>query len=172
VWDLGANDGHFSRLFQGHADTVVAIDGDEVVVDRLYQGLRETSAVGVLPLVMNIADPSPGLGWRGRERQRLEDRGTPDLALMLAVIHHLVVASNIPLVEVVDWMASLGCEVVFEWVPPDDAMVGALTINKTNREIHADYREDVFRASIEERFDVAQETPVANRVLFHLRPRS
>ena len=172
VWDLGANDGYFSRLLQGHADTIVAIDGDEIVVDRLYQELRGTNANSVLPLVMNIADPSPGLGWRGRERRRLEDRGKPDLILMLAVVHHLVVASNIPLVEVIDWMASLGSEVVFEWVPPDDATVGVLTLNKTGREVHADYREEVFRAKIEDRFDLVRETPVANRTLFHLRPRS
>lgn len=170
-WDLGANDGHFSRLLAEHADTVVAIDGDELVVDRLYRELRRSGTKRILPLVIDLADPTPGMGWRGRERQRLEDRGKPELTLMLALMHHLVVGSNLPLVEVVDWMASLGSEFVFEWVPPDDPMVGELTVNKTAREIHRDYREDVLRAAFDERFVIVNEAPVANRTLFHLRPR-
>ncbi|MGZ8784604.1 MAG: methyltransferase [Acidimicrobiia bacterium] len=172
AWDLGANDGYFSRLLAGHTDTVVAIDSDELVVDRLYRELRASGTGGILPLVIDLADPTPGMGWRGRERRRLEDRGTPDLALMLALIHHLVVGSNVPLLEVIDWMASLDAEVVFEWVPPDDPMVAELTVNKKQREIHPDYREDVLRDGLEQHFEIVSEAPAANRTLFHLRPRS
>ena len=172
AWDLGANDGHFARLLAAHVDTVVAIDGDELVIDRLYPDLRASQTTGILPLVMDLADPSPGMGWRGRERRRLEERGSPDLVLMLAVIHHLVIGSNLPLLEVVDWMASLGAEFVFEWVPLDDPMVSELTSNKKDREVHPDYREDALRLALREHFEVVREAPAGNRTLFHLRPRS
>lgn len=171
AWDLGANDGHYSRILSEHAETVVAIDGDALVVDRLYRDLRASKTGGILPLVIDLADASPGLGWRGRERRRLEDRGTPDLTIMLAVVHHLVFGSSLPLLEVLDWMASLDSEIVFEWVPPDDPMVADLTINKRNHEVHADYREDTLRAGLGDRFEIAREAPVANRTLFHLQPR-
>lgn len=171
AWDLGANDGYFSRLLTDHADTVVAVDGDELVIDRLYREARDSGTGSLLTLVIDLADPSPGLGWRGRERQRLEDRGSPDLVLMLAVIHHLVIGSNLPLLEVVDWMASLNAEFVFEWVPPDDPMVTELKVNKKDREIHPDYNERSLREALGARFDIVQEAPATNRTLFHLRPR-
>lgn len=171
TWDLGANDGHFSRLVATHSDWVVAADADELVIDRLFQGLRGAETKNVLPIVYDLSDPSPGLGWRGEERKGLVERGRPDLVLLLAVVHHLVVSGNLPLVEVIDWLGSLESEVVFEWVPPSDPMARQLSINKREGEIHRDYNEPALRAAIGERFDVAAEIEHEGRILFHLLPR-
>ena len=81
VWDLGCNDGTYSRVAAEHAATVVALDGDHATVDGLYRALRDEGRTDILPLVMSVTDPSPDLGWRGLERARPERRGTPDLAL-------------------------------------------------------------------------------------------
>lgn len=170
VWDLGANDAHFSVAVAALADTVVAVDGDEAVVDRVFQSLSTSGPHNVLPLVMDLADPSPGLGWRGVERRRLEDRGQPDLVLMLAVIHHLVIGANLPLAAVVDWVASLGSEVVFEWVPIEDPMSQRLTANKRRSEVHADYDEESLRRYLDGRFEIKEEMPLEGRRLFHLIP--
>ena len=75
VWDLGANTGRFSELVAPHADTVLALDGDHLAVDRMFRRLEENGPHNILPLVLDLADPSPGLGWRGRERRTLADRG-------------------------------------------------------------------------------------------------
>ncbi len=170
VWDVGANDGHFSAAVADMADVVVAMDADEVTVDATYRKLTTDGPHNVLPLVINLADPSPGLGWRGTERTPLEARGTPDLVLMLAVIHHLVIGSNLPLAAVIDWLASLGAEVVIEWVPLDDPMSQRLTVNKRCHEVHADYTEDHLRLYCDERFSIAAEQPCETRRLFHLTP--
>ena len=171
VWDLGANDGHFSRVAASNAELVVAADADELVIDRLFQDLAVSGPGNILPLVFDLADPSPGLGWRGQERRRLEDRGRPDLILFLAVVHHLVVSGNLPLREVVDWLASFRAEVVFEWVPPDDPMARQIAVNKRKHEIHADYNEESLRALLRNRFEIRTETPLEQRTLFHLSPR-
>lgn len=170
IWDLGANDGHFSKLASSNADLVVAADADELVIDRLFRSLAEGGPDNVLPLVIDLANPSPGLGWRGRERRRLEDRGRPDLVLVLALIHHLVISANLPLAEVIDWLASLHAEVVFEWVPPDDPMARQIAINKRKHEIHADYTEESLRASLHDRFEIRAESPLEGRKLLHLSP--
>lgn len=170
VWDLGANDGHFSKVVASHADLVVAADADELVIDLLYQRLALGGPANVQPLVMDLADPSPGLGWRGKERRRLEDRGRPDLVLALALIHHLVITANLPLTEVVDWLASLRSEVVLEWVPPDDPMSRQLAINKREHEIHTDYTEESLRALMRDRFEVRDESQLDGRRLLHLIP--
>jgi ribosomal protein L11 methylase PrmA len=96
VWDLGANEGRHARIAAETAEQVLAVDADEVVVDRLYAALKGEGAGTILPLTMNLADPSPGLGWRGLERRPLGARGTPDLALCLALVHHLSIGGNVP----------------------------------------------------------------------------
>lgn len=172
AWDLGANDGHFSRIVAAHVDTVVAIDSDELVVDQMYKNLVATGTGGILPLVVDLSDPSPALGWRGAERKPLHHRGSPDLTLMLAIVHHLVIASNIPLGEIIDWMASLDSEFVFEWVPPTDPMVRELMVNKKDREVHPDYREDFLRERLADHFEIEREAKAGNRLLLHLCPLS
>ncbi|MGH8924526.1 MAG: class I SAM-dependent methyltransferase [Acidimicrobiia bacterium] len=171
IWDLGANDGYFSRLVAPQSDWVVAADADELVIDRLFRGLRGSEAKNVLPIVYDLSDPSPGLGWRGRERKRLDERGRPDLVLLLAVVHHLVVSGNLPLTEVVDWLRSLEAEIVFEWVPPTDPMARQLAINKREGEIHPDYDEATLRRSLGECFEIGSEVGLEGRILFHLLPR-
>ncbi|MGH2997065.1 MAG: methyltransferase, partial [Gaiellaceae bacterium] len=69
LWDLGANDGRYTRVAAEHADYALAVDADAAVVEHLYRALREEGAETILPLVVDVADPSPGLGWRGRERR-------------------------------------------------------------------------------------------------------
>jgi ribosomal protein L11 methylase PrmA len=172
VWDLGANDGHFSRVAARNADLVVAADADELVIDRLFRSLAGSGPGNVLPLVFDLADPSPGLGWRGKERRRLEERARPDLVLFLAVVHHLVISANLPLAEVIDWLATLGAEVVFEWVPPDDPMARRIAVNKRPHEIHPDYNEESLRALLRDRFVIRSEAPLEQRTLFHLSPPS
>ena len=56
---------------------------------------------------MSVTDPSPDLGWRGRERASLERRGTPELVLCLAVVHHVCITGNVPVREFLDWLRSL-----------------------------------------------------------------
>jgi hypothetical protein len=171
VWDLGANDAHFSIAVADLADTVVAVDGDEETIEAVYRRLRANGPDNVLPVVMNLADPSPGLGWRGSERRSLEQRGRPDLVLMLAVVHHLVIGSNLPLASVIDWLHSLDTDAVFEWVPLEDPMSQQLTANKRAVEVHADYTEAHLRRYLADRFEIAEETPLEGRRLFHLVPR-
>jgi SAM-dependent methyltransferase len=172
VWDVGANDGHFSRLVADRAGYVLALDADDVVLDDLYGSLAAAGIRNVLPLVHDMANPSPALGWRNAERPPLSDRSTPDLVLCLAVIHHLVVARNIPLRAVVDWLRDLDARAILEFVPPDDPMVRGLTANKRPHEIHRDYDEPSLRRYLAERFVIEAEEvlPGGNRRLFALRP--
>ena len=172
VWDVGANDGHFSKLAAQHADYVLALDADELVLDELFDSLRATGPGNVLPILQDLADPSPGIGWRGMERPPLDHRSTPDLVLALAVVHHLVIGRNVPLASFIDWLANLEARVVLEFVPPDDPMVVALTANKKPHEIHRDYTEESLRGYLKDRFVIENEqaVPAGGRRLFSLAP--
>ena len=171
AWDLGCNDGRYSRIAAEHCETVVAVDGDHETVEALYRDLRAAGSERILPLVMDLADQSPARGWRGRERGRLEDRGRPDLVLCLALVHHLSIAANVPLAEVVDWLASLGASLVVEFAGRDDPMVQRLLARKRD-DAHPDYRTDVFERLLAERFEIVRREELASghRTLFEARP--
>ena len=174
VVDLGANDGHFSRLaLEAGAGYVVAVDADPLVVDTLYRSLRDEGNERILPLTMNLANPSPATGWRGVERQAFLGRGQPDLVLALAVIHHLAISANVPLGEFLAMVADLGGESVVEFPTPDDPMVHKLLRNKRTG-VHDDYTVEMFEREVESRFDVRQREilPSRTRILYHLAPRT
>ena len=171
VWDLGANTGTFSRIVSEYAETVVAFDADHLAVDRLYRAVRESGPTNILPLISNLADPSPALGWRHRERKALAERPSPDLALCLALVHHLAISANVPLSEVVGWLAGLETHLVIEFVTKDDAMVKRLLQNKDD--IYDDYEIGNFEGLLEERFEIVARQTLhdGTRTLYYAVPR-
>jgi SAM-dependent methyltransferase len=172
VLDLGANDGEYSALAAEHADYVVAVDGDEKVVDLLYRRLRAAGKENVLPLYMNLVDPSGGIGWRNRERAPFVERVRPDATLALALIHHLTIAANVPLPEVVAWLASFGGRLVVEFPHTDDVQVKRLLANKPAG-LFDDYRRDAFEQLLDQQFLVhRQETlPGGTRTIYLAEPK-
>ncbi|MFF5181418.1 class I SAM-dependent methyltransferase [Micromonospora sp. NPDC000316] len=170
VLDLGANDGRYSRLAAGHADYVVAVEQDPAVVDELYRALRSEGQRRILPLVVDLADPSPGGGWRGVERAGFAERASAGVVLALALVHHLAIGRNVPLPEVVDWLAGLtapGGAVVVEFVHPEDPMARRLLANKPEG-LFPDYRRDTFERLLAARGRITErlELPSGTRTLY------
>lgn len=175
VWDLGANDGIYSRIAAPHAGAVLAMDADHPTVERLYRRLRSEGTGGagnILPLVVDVCDPSPDQGWRLTERRRLEVRGAPDLTLALALVHHIAITGNVPLAEVVRWLASLGGELVVEFPTREDPMVRRLLAGKREG-LHADYEPELFERLLGDALEVRRREalPSGTRILFHAVPR-
>jgi hypothetical protein len=171
TWDMGANDGAYARIAAEHSDYVVAFDLDHATVEASYRALREEGNRKILPLVANLADPSPGLGWRGLERRPLEGRGTPDLALALALVHHVSVTANVPLAEFLDWLHGLGATMVIEFPKREDPMVRRLLSGKREGS-NADYELETFERLLNERFTVERSEPLPSgtRVLYLAHP--
>jgi len=172
VLDLGCNDGTFSLLAQDFADYVVALDNDEQTIDLMYRRLREEGNTKILPLVMDLTDPSPSIGWRLKERPSFLDRAKPDAVLALALVHHLAIGANVPLPEVVSWLHSLGGHLVVEFVGPDDPMSRRLLSNKPAG-LFPDYRPEVFEKLLAERFDIERQVTLdsGTRTLYSAVPR-
>ena len=143
TWDIGANNGRYSRIAAEGSRSVLAVDADQGPIELLYRSLREEGDEKILTLTMNLADPSPGLGWRGVERKALPDRGKPDLVLALALIHHVAIAANVPVAEFIDWLASLGTSLVIEFPTREDPMVKKL-LGPKREGLHPDYERENF----------------------------
>jgi hypothetical protein len=173
VWDLGCNDGRLSRIAAAHARTVVAMDADAAVVDGLYRMLRAGGETAILPLYMDVTDPSPALGWRGEERRTLSSRGKPDLTLCLALVHHVAISGNVPVREFLGWLRSLESKLVIEFPTTDDPLVRRLLARKQEG-THPAYERGYFERALAELFDVqsSEELSSGTRVLYVARPKA
>lgn len=167
VWDLGANTGRFSRLASFRGIDTVAFDLDPLAVEAAYLDVRARGDEHLLPLVLDLMNPSPGIGWANQERASLAERGPADLVLALALLHHLAIANNIPLTMIADHLASLGRHVVIEFVPPNDDRVRHML---SSREDAHPYTLEEFERVVRPRFTILRREPIAHssRVLYLL----
>jgi len=166
IWDMGANTGEFSIIAAKGGAFVVSIDGDAACTEYLYQkSFKEECLRNILPLTMDLANPTPPLGWNSEERLSLRDRAPADLTLALALIHHLVLSSCVPLGYIAKWFASISNYLLVEFVPPSDPMVKKLLKNRRGE--HLPYDLEAFRLSFGNFFDFVDERALNNkRILF------
>ena len=171
VWDLGANCGVFSRLAGRHSRYTVAFDIDGACVERNYLNCRQQSVENLLPLAMDLTNPSTALGWAHQERMSLIGRGPCDTTLALALIHHLAISNNVPLPRIADFFARLGRALIIEFVPKSDTQVQRLL--RSRRDVFPDYQELSFTESFGQYFDIIQRHSLRNsgRVLFWMKSK-
>ena len=126
VWDLGANTGAYSRLASRRGIFTVAWDADPAAVERCYRRVRTEGDEHLLPLVTDLANPSPALGWANRERDAFSARANADAVMALALVHHLAIAGNVPFADIAAFFAELGEWLIVEMIPPGDPMATRL----------------------------------------------
>jgi hypothetical protein len=172
TWDIGANNGRYSLIAEEGSDYVLAVDADQGPVELLHRDLHEQGDEKILTLTMNLADPSPSLGWRGLERKDLPSRGKPDLVLALALIHHVTIAANVPVAEFVDWLAGLGTALVVEFPTREDPMVKKL-LGPKREGLHPDYERVNFERVLAGAFDVErrERSKSGTRLLYFARQK-
>jgi SAM-dependent methyltransferase len=171
VLDLGCNTGRYSELAAACGAAVTAVDSDHDCIDMLYKRVRTASA-GLLPLCIDITNPSPALGFRHRERKSFEDRADFDGVMALALVHHLLVAARIPLSEIRDLLAALALHwLIVEYVDPRDSMFQRLLATREN--LYGDLTREKFEAVFSQTFEIIRTQPVLNghRVLYLMRKR-
>jgi len=171
VHDLGANTGRFSRLLAEEGFYVVAHDIDEMAVEANYQQGAESSELAVLPLVLDINNPSPALGWALDERASLTTRIAGRAVLALALIHHIAISNNVPMKIIAEFFAGIAARLVIEFVPKEDSQVQRLLA--TRDDIFSDYTIESFREAFGERFTILDEQEIEGtcRTLFALERR-
>ncbi|MFH1446050.1 MAG: class I SAM-dependent methyltransferase [Chloroflexota bacterium] len=145
VWDLGANTGEFSRLASDQGIETVAFDIDPGAVTQNYKQVKAKREKNILPLVMDLTNPSPALGWHHQERNSLAARGPVDAILALALIHHLAIANNVPLLDIANFFKDLGRYLIIEFVPKADSQVKRLLA--TREDIFPDYNQSGFETA-------------------------
>lgn len=171
VVDLGGNIGDYSLLVAPHAERVCCVDIDPACINTLYRRIREGGPRNVVPIVGDLLNPSPALGWNLAERQDLFSRIRSDSFLALALVHHLAIGGNVPLSNIVDVLFRIAPSGVVEWVDKSDAMVQRMLRNRTD--VFGDYTWESFRRELERRFTIVEtvDTHDGARRLCLLEPR-
>lgn len=154
VWDLGANTGVFSRVAAELADEVVSFDVDPACVERNYREVKSNGEERILPLLLDLVNPSPSLGWAHEERDSLEARSGPDLILALALIHHIAISNNVPLRRIASYFSKLAEHLVIEFVPKNDPKV--MTLLATREDVFPEYTRECFEAAFGEYYRIRE----------------
>ena len=171
VLDIGANTGRFSRIAADCGAYVVAQDIDMLAVEKHFQALKSEGSTDILPLHLDLTNPSPGIGWAGQERDSIFTRTGDGVILALALIHHLAISNNTPLQQIADVFARLGRALIIEFVPKGDSQVDRLLSSR--EDIFPKYTEQGFEQAFAHYFDLVSKQAVdgSKRILYHYRTK-
>ena len=150
VWDLGANIGWFSRLASDRGVLTISFDVDPACVEQNYLESVRKRETSILPLLLDLTNPSPNIGWANEERMSLLERGPADTVLCLALMHHLAISNNLPFGMLADFLAKICDSLIIEFVPKTDPQVQRLLA--TREDIFSGYTQQAFGDEFGQRF--------------------
>ena len=166
IWDLGANTGAFSRIVSETGSYVISFDVDPAAVEQNYLRMKSEKAENILPLLLDLTNPSPAIGWAHQERESFGSRGPADMVLALAVIHHLAISNNVPLPQLAEFFATTGKWLVIEFVLKADSQVKKLLASRAD--IFPNYTREGLESAFNAKFIVHEMVNIreSERVLY------
>jgi hypothetical protein len=172
VYDLGGNVGEYSRLASTRGIYTVCFDIDPLCVHHNYERAHKEADGNMLPLLLDLTNPSPPLGFALEERDSLVERGQAGMVMALALLHHLRITGNSPLHRIAQFLARIGKYLLLEYVPKTDGMAQALL--RSRKDTFLDYTGEGFRSAFDAHFEVEHTFPVkdTDRTIFLFRRRA
>ncbi|MHB8779358.1 MAG: SAM-dependent methyltransferase, partial [Anaerolineales bacterium] len=171
IWDFGGNTGVFSREAAFSGAFIVSFDIDPAAVEQNYQVVKVNKEQNLLPLVLDLTNPSPAIGWDNQERDSFSSRGPADMGLALAIVHHLAISNNVPLPQLADFFAARCKTLMVEFVPKSDSQAQKLLASR--EDIFPNYTREGFEAAFAGRFKIHKAEPVrdSERMLYLMQKR-
>jgi hypothetical protein len=172
IWDLGANTGVFSRISSNKGIPTISMDIDPGCVETNYLQALEKGEKNLLPIWVDLNNPSPGIGWDNKERMSLQERGPVDTILVLALIHHLAISNNVPLLNIARFFSNICQSLIIEFVPKSDFMVQKMLA--TREDIFPDYTQVLFEKIFQKYFKIIKTGEISNsdRTLYLMKNKS
>jgi len=166
VADLGANTGVFSRLASSKNIFTLSIDGDPAAVEQNYLESKKSNEKNLLPLWIDLTNPSAASGWDNEERSSWSERCKADCVFALALIHHLAISNNVPFWKLAKFFSKLSKFLIIEFVPKSDSQVQRLLASR--QDIFHSYSQEAFEVEFQKYFRILHHTPVSEseRVLY------
>lgn len=152
VWDLGANVGMFSRIASDKGIDTISFDIDPAAIERNYLDCIKRGETSILPLLLDLTNPSPNIGWQNQERMSILERGPADTVLALALVHHLALSNNVPLAKIAEFLSNICNSLIIEFVPKTDSQVQRLL--STREDIFPNYTQPAFELEFGKYFTI------------------
>ena len=168
VWDIGGNVGIFSRISSDKEIFTVCFDIDPVAIEKNYLECKEKNEKYLLPLLLDLTNPSPDIGWQNMERDSFLTRGPADLVFALALIHHLAISNNVPF-ELISEFFSRNCRnLIIEFVPKTDTQVKRLLSSR--EDIFSEYDYEHFEKEFEKLFIIIEKKEIkdSERIIYYM----
>ena len=160
LWDLGANTGVFSQIAADKGMQTISFDKDPLAVEKNYQECKRQGRTNILPLLLDLTNPSSGTGWANTERLSLLDRGPAQVILCLGLVHHLALSNNVPLSTIARFLSTIGTFFVIEFIPKSDRQVQRLLA--TREDVFTDYYMEAFERDFSEYFTIHEKVGIAD----------
>ena len=169
VWDLGGNVGIFSRLASNKNINTICFDIDPVAIEKNYLQVKENKDQKILPLLLDLTNPIPGIGWENKERASFMNRGPTDTIFALALIHHLAIGNNLPLEKIAGFFHKICKNLIIEFIPKEDSQVKRLL--RTRKDIFALYDLEHFKENFGINFEFIESfnIPDSARTIHYLK---
>ena len=166
ILDIGCNTGDYSIVaLENGAESAVGFDFDHGALEYGYRRAVK-DGLNFLPLHLDAANPSPNQGWSQAERMGFRERAKGDAVMGLALIHHLAIAKNLPLAEVMSWLVNMAPQGILEFVPKKDPMVQRLL--QMREDLFDDYDQENFEKYLGARARIvkSEQVSASGRVLY------
>jgi hypothetical protein len=154
VCDLGANTGVYSRIASAGGAFTLSCDVDPGAVEKNYRRMIETREANLHPLLVDLTNPGPALGWASTERDSFTSRARVEAVMALALIHHLAISNNVPLEHIARLFAQMGRWLIVEFVPKSDPKVQQLLVSRAD--IFTHYTREGFEAAFASHFEIIE----------------
>ena len=166
VWDLGANVGMFSRIASDKGIQTISFDIDPAAVERNYLKCVRNGESNILPLLLDLTNPTPGIGWENRERMSWLERSPADTVFALALIHHLAISNNLPLNKIAAFLNGICTSLIIEFIPKSDSQVQRLL--SIREDIFRDYTQGIFEQEFSKYFKIQNSVKIGDskRILY------
>ena len=152
VWDLGANVGMFSRIASDRGIQTISFDIDPGAVQNNYLECVKKHEINILPLLLDLTNPSSDIGWENQERMSLLKRGPADTVFALGLVHHLAISNNLPLNKIADFFNKICNSLIIEFIPKSDSQAQKLL--SAREDIFLGYTQQAFQSKFREHFIV------------------
>jgi hypothetical protein len=173
ICDFGSNDGLYSRLIASKTLYVVSTDVDPLAVEYNFQKCLTLEKQNVLPLLIDITNPSPAIGWSNQERYSFLERGPLDCSLALGLIHHLVISNDLQFFQIAKFFAQCAKALIIEFIPSSDSQIQRLLSAKTTSASISEYNQLKFENEFRQFFDLVHCTPIeeSERIIYLMTKR-
>jgi len=171
IWDFGANTGMLSRIASNKSIETISFDADPAAVERNYLECIKSKEGNILPLLLDLTNPTPSIGWDNQERISLKERAPADAAIALALIHHLAISNNVPFKKIAEFFSKCCNWLIIEFVPKDDGNAKRLLATREN--VFFDYTEINFKEEFNKFFQIIEGIKIkdSQRIIYLMKKR-